>query len=314
MDNLFLDKSDNTRKERIRFLTKIGVIDLNNYDVLNNIKNIFDTYILESKSHGTQKTRLFHIIEFLKLTNNDNLLEQYKKNSQSIILQAKDNEKSNTTSKQDTYMKLEDLQKKLLTYQPNIITVKKFERLKYNEQISYINKLQDYILISLYTFTPAIRNNYWTLNVINYKKDIDQNSNLNYMIWNQAHVYLYLQNYKNSKSLGSIRIDIDKITQKYIKLYLKLLESLLNEKPKYFLYHISLKKIEPSKENATKFKITDLSEKYFNKSYTINDFRHMWEVYIQNSEDYKSMTYKQKEKIHNKLLHSIDTALKYNII
>ena len=71
------------------------------------------------------------------------ILEKYKKNSQSIILQAKDNEKSNTTSKQDIYIKLEDLQKKLLTYQPDIITVKKFERLKYNEQISYINKLLD---------------------------------------------------------------------------------------------------------------------------------------------------------------------------
>jgi hypothetical protein len=314
MENLFLNNSFNTRKERIRFLIKIGITDLNNYDVLNDINNIFNTYILNSNSNGTQKTRIFHIIEFLKLTNNNDLLEKYRKKAEPIINNAINDEKSNTTTKQDRYIKLQDIQKKLLEQIPDIITVKKFEKLKYNEQINYVNKLQDYILLSLYIFTPAIRNNYWTLNIIKYKKDIDTSTNLNYMILNQTHVYIYLQNYKNVSALKSIKIDIDKETQKLIKLYMKLLEILLNEKPKHFLYHISLKKIEPAKENATKTKIIDLSKKYFNIPFSINDYRHMWEIYIQNSEEYKKMTYKQKEKLHNKLLHSIDTALKYNII
>jgi hypothetical protein len=314
MDSLFNDKSENTKKERIRFLTKIGVIDLENYDVLNNIKNIFDTFIYNSNSKGTQKTRIFHIIEFLKLTDNKDLLDLYKKNSTGIINAAIDIEKSNTTTKQDRYIKLDILQNNLKEFTPKKLTLKMFMLLTRKEQVNYISKLANYILLSLYVFTPAIRNNYYGLNVIDNKNMIDKKSNLNYMIVNKASVYLYLQNYKNHHSLGSIRIDIDKETQKLIKSYITLLEFLLGKMPEYFLYHISNNKIEPLKENATKNKIIDLSKQVFNTPLSINDYRHIWEISIQNSEEYKNMSYIQKEKTHRKLLHSLDTAMKYNIL
>ncbi len=315
MNNLFNNISINTKQERLRFLKKIGVNDLNDYEVLYDIDNIFNNFILTSNSKGTQKTRIFHIIEFLKLTSNNDLLELYKEKAQPIIKQAIDKEKSNITNKEHKYIKLEELQNKLLSSKPDIITIKQFEKLKYNEQIQFANKLQDYILLSLYVFTPAIRNNYWTLNIIKKQSDYkDKNDNLNYMIINNVTVYLYLQSYKNYNSLGAMKIEIHKSTQKLIRLFYKIMNILLQSEPNNFLYHISLNKIEPLKENATKSKIIELSNKYFNSPLSINDYRHIWEIQIQTSDEYKNMSYKEKEKIHNKLLHSIDTALKYNIL
>ena len=59
--------------------------------------------------------------------------------------------------------------------------------------------------------------------------------------------------------------------------------------------------------------IPSITKKYINKDLTINDIRKIYETELINSQQYKSMNFKQKEEAHKKLLHSFTTAhMTYN--
>ena len=70
----------------------------------------------------------------------------------------------------------------------------------------------------------------------------------------------------------------------------------------YEMWHIN------NFEVNNKDEIINEAKKYLNKELTINDIRKIYETNLINSPRYKSLSLKNKEEEHHKLLHSFTTA------
>ena len=312
MNNLFNNIADSTKRERLRFLKKIGIISPTSYDVLYNINDIINDHIKATVNTTTQKTKAFHIIQFLKEIGDNELLEEYTKKTKNIVQSAFEKEKSNKTGKEERYINLEELQSKFISLEPEKLSTTAFLKLSDNAKVTYINKLQSHTLLSLYIINPPLRNNFYNLKIVYKKSDAKEDGITNYLIVTPRLISIFLQSFKNVKLVGSTTVELNSYCSTLIRLNVKLLEYLFNKKPETLFYHISRKKYEPLEENAIKNKIISTSDKYFGIPLSINDYRHIWEIDIQNNPKYKNLTFLEKEKLHNKLLHSVTTGMKYN--
>jgi hypothetical protein len=308
MNNLFSKVADTTRKARINYLNKIGVNSTTDYDVLLDINNIINNYVLDSANVNTQATRIFHIIEFLKEVEQVPLLNEYsnlmKQIKQSSIIKQND---TSTTDKSDRYISLKELQETLINSNPytninSILLQKDFSR-------NMIKVYQDYLLMCLYVLNPALRNDFHNLKIITKASDLTKEDN--FLVINARSVYIYLNEYKNSKSMGAVRIDLSNYTINIIRNLFKMYKK-LKIVPTTLFNHISKLVVEPMTEDAMKKRVKFVSNQYFNIPLSINDYRHIWEIAIQNSDEYKNLNLNDRETLHKQLLHSLNTALKYN--
>ena len=67
-------------------------------------------------------------------------------------------------------------------------------------------------------------------------------------------------------------------------------------------------------EDQFRKRLKNLSNKFFGYPIGIDDYRHIYEINLQKSDAYKNMTVLQQKKEHEKLYHSMQTALLYNRI
>lgn len=305
MNSLFTTIAPTTRKARINFLTKIGVKGLHEFQPLFDVGNIMHTYIKDSDNVNTQATRIFHIIEFLKAIKHDDLLAKYSAEMKSI--KERSIIKQNNTATKDKAERyeiaLKDLQVSLLNKNPypNFSTA--------NASLGMIKTYQDYILMAMYVLNPALRNDLHNLQIVNKCADITTSGN--YLVINPRALYVYLNEFKNSKSMGAVRVELTDYTKQLIRNIFKVYKAL--KKPAKSLFnHLSATKIEPMSEDALKKRVKHVSNQYFGKELSINDYRHLWEIMIQNDDTYKNLDLNDREAVHKKLLHSLNTALKYN--
>lgn len=306
MNSLFSNNSASTQKARINYLRKIGIKNVHEYDMLKDVDNIMKKFVLDSTNVNTQVVRIFHIIEFLKAVKDESLLEPYvnimKKLKEASIIKQND---TSTNVRSDRYeIPLNELQTILLSKNP----YPNFD-LGMGKSINMIKAYQDYILLSLYVLNPPLRNDFHNLKIITKAADIKDSGN--YLVINPRTIYIYLNEYKNSKKMGSIRVDLTEYTKTLIRNLFKLYKS-LKKTPASLFNHISVAKIEPMSEEAMKKRIKFVSNQYFLKELSINDYRHIWEIAIQNDDEYKNLNLNDREALHKKLLHSMNTALKYN--
>jgi hypothetical protein len=135
----------------------------------------------------------------------------------------------------------------------------------------------------------------------------------NYLTYKNKILTLYLNDYKNVRSLGP---QIITYNDPFIVEYLAKLTAYFGHMPEYLLYRYDKDKhdlrIFGSRIAYGRY-LQDILTKYSGVKMTINDIRKIHEsTTIQNSK-YSGMTNEQKKEKHAKLLHSKDTALKsYN--
>lgn len=304
MNQLFQNIAPTTRKARINFLDKIGVKSTDDYSVLLDVDNIMNDYVLDSANVNTQATRIFHIIEFLKAVDNkpvlaayNNIMKQIKEDS------IKKQNDTSTTDRSDRYMPLDELQVKLVNKNPypNFSVA--------NASRNMIKAYQDYLLMCLYVLNPALRNDFHNLEIITKAAKLEDKGN--FLVVNARALYIYLNEYKNSRSMGSVRINLTDYTVSVIRNLFKIYKA-LKITPTTLFNHVSEKKIEPMTEDAMKKRVKTVSEQYFMKPLSINDYRHIWEIAIQNNDNYNKLNLNDREALHQQLLHSMNTALKYN--
>ncbi len=304
MNTLFQNIAATTRKSRISFLNKIGVSSVDDYSVLLDVNNIMEKFILDSPNVNTQATRIFHIIEFLKVVDNKPVLNIYtnlmKKIKEASIQKQND---TSTTDKSDRYIPLKELQIQLVNKNPypnfSIANVSR----------NMIKAYQDYLLMCLYVLNPALRNDFHNLDIITKAANLKEEGN--FLVVNPRALYIYLNEYKNSRSMGAVRINLTDYTVNIIRNLFKIYKA-LKIKPITLFNHISEKKVELMTEDAMKKRVKFVSEQYFMKPLSINDYRHIWEIAIQNDDSYKNLNLNDREALHRQLLHSMNTALKYN--
>ncbi len=128
----------------------------------------------------------------------------------------------------------------------------------------------------------------------------------NYLTYHNGILTLYLNDFKNVKTMGSQVITYD---SQDIRNYIKSLETYFGHLPEYLLYRWSRKGLLPFKSRiAFGRHLSDIIYKYTRKKVTINTIRKIHESNLIQSESYNKLTNSQKNEKHRALLHSTSTA------
>jgi hypothetical protein len=301
--NRWPELAASTVKNRAAFLLKIGVKRIGqsiDYAALQHVDDIM-AVINETENPNTRSTRLFHVLEMIKLTDNATLLKKYLKFVPAIkkaSIAAQQDTTLENDPKSERYIPLADLQN-------SIVSVDAIKR----AYSAGVKSYQDYLIMCLYVLTPALRNDYHGLQIVS--KAADLTNDTNYLVLNRRVCYVYLTQYKNSKANGPVKVQLSKYCQSVIRRLMAMYKQMKLE-PTYLINHIAMGRLSPMTESALQKRIPIVSAKYFGQPLSINDYRHIWEMHIQASDEYKTISVSDKEKLHSNLLHSLNTAIRYN--
>jgi len=269
--------ASSTIKTRLSFLNKLGIHALEDYIFLRDTGKLVRDVVKSTDSMTTRRNRISYIIEFLKLvvgnldTNGEasDLLSDYTLLSKPILQAAFEKQNDNSLKNDpnaDKYIPLAELKKKWTAIPDN----------------------HDKLLLSLYINDPPQRNQYYDVNVIHDKKDIDWDRN-NIFI-GKRHAELITRKYKTYKQYGDLILRLSKKTFDLIK-------------------KIGFFKL--GEENLKK-RLRNASMKYFGSPLSINNYRSIFEKDLQESPAYQKMTLFERRKAHESIGHSLQTAIGYN--
>ena len=151
---------------------------------------------------------------------------------------------------------------------------------------------EDRLIVGLYVTQVPVRNDYARMHIVN---DIeDAKSKLrNYIIVTPQKISFLLNVYKTSARYGPLLFDASPYVTK-----------LLRSDPKLFdIFSLS--------ENAMQKRVNVSSRRVFGLPMSINVFRHIYEIALQSSEQYRKMTISERAREHHRLAHSLLTGLGY---
>lgn len=299
--------SNNTYINRVVYLSSLKLTRDNFKDKLKS------TNIIKQNSVNTKLTNAFHILSFLKNLDESLQDDDVKKmmiNYSKFIdnLKQKQLVQKNVNRKPSDFVDIETMQKKLEENKPSF----SIKSLRFNDAVDLYRKIENYVLISLYVNTPAIRNDYYDVNIIPNIKHINKIDN--FIVLNKRGAYLILNHFKTANTFGQVKLMIDKKTTKFIKEMLNIRKDLGFISNKLF-NHVSQKGLTQITQPISMImRVRTSSEKFLGIQKSINDFRHAWEVYIQSRPEYTTMTIEERAKEHAKLLHHLPIALEYNYV
>jgi hypothetical protein len=303
-----------------RVLKDLGLPFSENLSSLNNHQQIIDL-INSGKNNQTKRAKFIHLASaqnYLKSSGinpaadpapfqreADNLSEAYNAHYANNVMPEQ------FASKFIPLAKLKAAIKKKLT--AICKQAKGYSSLDRNQKITFCKEFHKLVILGLYTLQPPLRNDYAALKIVDTRKDFDKDSN--YIAINQNTVILCLNKYKTAKTYGQRVIPIeDKMLAKSIRAFTKVNEELLRAKPEYaFGYHYSIRSgVYNTGNSSIQALLPKWSKEIFGKDLGINDYRHIYEITLQRSDEYQMMTEAQKEAEHMKLLHSGVIARAYN--
>lgn len=162
----------------------------------------------------------------------------------------------------------------------------------------------------LYIDNVPLRNDYTNVSIVNTKSQLD---GTNQLLIASRGITFYLNQFKNVMAMGKQVITFTQDTNKMIRYLYNLVKSFYGNCD-YFICTYKLTSYEPINDTNLSALITRLSREYFGKPYSINDYRHIYESYIQSQPNYMNTKLDDREKLHKKALHGSAAALKYKII
>ena len=170
-----------------------------------------------------------------------------------------------------------------------------------------LNRMLMYIAIRY-----PMRNELANIEIARKKADM-VNPNTNYININTKNAYFYMNQFKNVSSMGKIIIPIEKEDQKVIREYIKFLKNNnINSKRFLLTYHGGVNEFPTNDAFGRKLQLI-LSYNFPKNNLSMNDIRKAYETKLISSNEYNTLTNKEKEKKHSKLLHPMAAAHKaYN--
>ena len=183
----------------------------------------------------------------------------------------------------------------------------------------FIKSLQEITICACYLLQPSLRNDWAGLRLTGKIKGLPTNNNFLYS--RAGKMVLVLNLYKNAASMGHQEIEIkhDQLKQ-LLTFWIALIKmhSMELDLPSIeylFYYFVSKNKFYHNvNEDTMRRAIPEITQRVLGQTFTINDFRHLWEINIQQDPAYSTMTLAQKNELHRQLLHSPGAALEYNVI
>lgn len=336
-----------TVKKRVSFLLScyeavkaVKRVPNNDLSFLNSEKIVLDR-VNDSPTNNasTKYGRLVHIIMAIKSEEPSSLTKRAKGRYEKLVEQVKpqkdqlnDNNIMNDKQK-EKFMTIPQLNKvvedaliKLFdkyqimnrgVKQSDIKRLKAIEKTRDLNLFTFARDLQDVVVMACYVWQPALRNNYGDLHIGNTRTA--KANDRNWLVVNKRvkSMYLIMNKYKNVYAMGQQKLDLSPKLTALLFQWLDVLHACLNENPKFpLLYKFAAHgKCEymPNTGSIQK-QIPRVFQKHTGKPIGINDLRHSWEKYIQDSGEYGRMTVNQKKEMHRMLLHSFEVAQRYNLL
>ena len=182
----------------------------------------------------------------------------------------------------------------------------------------FIKRLQEIAICACYLLQPALRNDWAALRLTSKIKGLP--SDQNYLYMRGGRMVLVLNLYKNASSMGHQEIEVQHGQLKGLLAFwialIKMHASELKLPPiEYPFYYFASKTkfYRNVNEDSMRRSIPDIAQKVLGQALTINDFRHLWEISIQQDPAYPHMALAQRNELHRQLLHSPGAAFEYNL-
>lgn len=156
-----------------------------------------------------------------------------------------------------------------------------------------------------------IRLSLWNLRIAKNVKDMDTDKN--YILIKPKQSIIYMNDFKNVKSMGPTQIVINKTDNEVVQRYIKKIK-IFDKNPKFLLYNWIRGNLVPfSSSDIYSKRLKLLLKEKLDKAISMNDIRRSYETNLIQSDEYKQMTNEEQEKEHEKLLHGKNIShLVYN--
>jgi integrase len=169
------------------------------------------------------------------------------------------------------------------------------------------------LLLSIYTMIPPARSDYDAIKIYTSDSDKEKNTNstnddtlINYMILPSSgkNAKIVLQKYKTHKQYGDQTINLPNELVKEI-------QSSLDKNPREYLF-VSAQNGKPfnNPNSFNRWANRELKKLFNKKNISLTTLRH---IYISN-QDFKGKTRGERNKLAQKMMHSVDTQDKYRWI
>lgn len=216
LKNLDYTESSDNLEEFLKANSKKILEEIQQYDNPSTQRNFLNSFITLYKSIDDKTYE-----QFSKMRDDNH--EKFKNNIKKNIEDIKGY--INTTQYESVYNKLKE-QSKSLT---------KNNKLEKSE----LNRLTDFAIVSIYRNTNIRADiaDTLVLTQTQYSRSYKNNTTYNYMVIKTTKSQLILNNYKTSKTLGVLKLDIDENTTNDLKLYTKHLKQFMNNPKKLFLIY-----------------------------------------------------------------------------
>ena len=305
-----------TKHNRLLYLQRLNLLPDTYEEIL-----LFPHEVITGNTPESRVAMLFHVISFLKQLPssdiNSKLLVKYYElvtQDKALIREEREDNKSKVHERQ---LPLEFLQNKLTEWVPNFDYYMSMALSKSKvERASLYDRYQMLTMLSYYVDTPAVRNDYNNLIIVD--KESDTNDTDNFVVVTPRKIFVILNKYKTSKVYGKVRINLRprsiELTRNLLRFRKALNLKYVDGNTVDYLFNTVISRgLKMFRSyNVASQKITLLATEIFGQKQTINNFRHSWETSIQHDPSYADMTIRERKKTHQELLHNMNTALLYN--
>ncbi len=316
-----------TLNKRIRFLVDLAkqFPESSDFGFLNNTDEVKDR-INRSDNVNTQWVSLWHVLQAIASDTtvvSADAKKVYKEFADELkVKRDAKNDNNLATEKQATALQnaLPHYQEELRKLISNLFSSNGFEYAPFKAaeikslKSSFINELQDLIILALYLYQPSLRNDWADLHVTSKKTGLEPQKN--YIYIKGKLMQLIMHTYKTDKHLGEQVINIRPELVKLLKIWIPIIKKKSGDKlAKPFMYTINSKQFEHiANEDAMRRKIPRIGGRVLGIDLSINDYRVLWETAIQSDPVYQTLTVAEKKKLHHELLHGIDVSKYYKKI
>ena len=318
-----------TLQPRINWLIKLSknFSGANSFSFLNDFKKVI-SIISDTKSINTKWTRLSHIMQAIKsdpsLIDPEVLAKYTKFHGELKKDREEKNLKNEKTESQEERLDLtlSDRQSQLDSEIEKLFQSKKVPYRAFTaasiKKIDhrFAKHLQDLVVCGCYVYQEALRNDWGGIVIITSTRHRDL-TDQNYLYTSGNVMRLYMNKYKNAKSMGHQKINVRPELMRLLKIWFSLIKFMTGSPAEHVLYY-DIQTTKPKfawleKEDSLRRYIPIASEKVFGTPLSINDYRHLWEVDIQQDPAYAHMTKEERLAIHARLLHGEFAASFYNV-
>lgn len=177
---------------------------------------------------------------------------------------------------------------------------------------TFAQKLQDLVYLALWLFQPALRSNWATMH---YTTKRPTETNANYLYQRAGVMTLFMNQFKNAKVMGQVTIPVRDELRDLLLIWFGVLKHVSGAKPMFVCnYSITQKGVDHvGSDDGLARHLPRVSERELGKPLGVNDFRHLWEIAIQQDPAYAKMSIPDRDAVHRELLHGRRVAELYNV-